>query len=174
MGWSGFGRRFPGRGRQWRLCLLQRRFQGLRQRRGISLSVKVQVDDPGHFIDQVVVDRKDLEPSCLKLPDDRIDLRTEEHEVAHRDRVLSVSRLLEGRPAAEREGRLDRNARDPDVQVRPGPAVPMDVTRLIFAGIAEHLVDRFPAALRRGSRQSGGQGYRRIVGTVLPRLNVRL
>jgi len=96
----------------------------------------------------MVVDREDLESSSLKLSGDGIDFRAEEHEVTHGDHVLPGPCLLEGRPAAERESGLDGNAREADVQVRPGPAVPAYFAGLVLARTTEHFIHGLPAAGR--------------------------
>ena len=101
----------------------------------------------------MVVDRGDLEPAVQQLGHDRRDLGFEQHEVAHHHGLAMHRR--EGDPAAERQGRLDGDAVERDMQIGPRQSVAVDLAA-DGGGLAEGGVDLLPVDL--GS--AGGQGQR--------------
>ena len=89
----------------------------------------------------------------------RVHLLLGEHEVAH-DHRLVTPRGLEGEPGAERQGRLDRDPVERDLEVGAREAELVDAAGLVGARPAEGLVDPLPVGLgvrRRGEheRQDG-------------------
>ena len=100
------------------------------------------------------MDRGDLEPAIQQSGHDRRDLGIEQHQVAHHHRLAMHRR--EGDPSAQRQGRLDRDAIERDVQIGPRQPVAMDLAA-DGGGLAKGGIDLLPVDL--GS--AGGQGHQR-------------
>jgi hypothetical protein len=84
--------------------------QPLCQLRGIALAHVVQVHHPRILIDQMVVDRHDLEPASLQLFDCRSHFGLKQHQIAHHPALFLERR--ECGPGTQREARRDRCTAD--------------------------------------------------------------
>jgi hypothetical protein len=76
----------------------------------------MQVHHVRRHLEQMVVQRRDAQPSLEQAGHDRVDLRIEQHEVAHHHR--RAARRDEGGVGAQGERRLERHALHGDVQIR--------------------------------------------------------
>ena len=100
------------------------------------------------------MDGGDRDAAGEQLRHHRIDLALGQHEVAHDHRA--AIHALEGKPATERERRLDRDAVEGDVQVAARQCVFVHVPRLVGARFAERLIHLAPLHVggqRRASRE---------------------
>ena len=140
------GRRLEG---DRRLALLERQTQGLGQLHRVAVALDVHVHGRRLRPQQVVVQGGDLDAALGQAAHDRVDLGLGEDEVAH-DHGL-VAGFLEGEPGAERQGRLDRDPVERDLEVRARQAEPMHAARLRRRRPAEDLLDLRPVG--RGLRR---------------------
>jgi hypothetical protein len=157
----GPARALLGGGRQGCPGLSEGRLEPGGQRRGLAPGVKVDVQEARRLVEQMVVDREDLDAVGLELRDGRVDLRGEQDEIAHGDRLVAVAGRLECGPGAEREGWLDRNTPHRDAQIGPRPAKTVDSSGKILSRLVENPVERRPPVFGRGVLGRCGGGDKR-------------
>jgi hypothetical protein len=147
------------RRRERRLALRQGGADGGRELHRIAVAAHVHVERRGSAAQDVIVDRRDLDPVLDQLRHHRVDLGLQQHEIAHDHRA--AMRGLEGDPTAERERRADGDAIERHREVAARKSVAVHVTRDGGAA-AERLVDLLPIdLLGAGSVGKGRQRARR-------------
>ena len=67
---------------------------------------------------KVVVERRDLHPALFQSRQNRVDLVLCQDEVAHHHDLIAHG--LEREPQSQRQGRLDGDAIERDLKIRPG------------------------------------------------------
>src|SRR5256885_13585835 len=113
------------------------------------------------FVENVIVDSRDLDAVVFQLGEHRVDLAFKQHEVTHHHCV--IARSLESHPGAEREPRLYWLAVRCDFQVGAWKTDLVNVA-FQFAGPANDLIYPLSVELLHCERVFGGADSRNMPG----------
>ncbi len=116
--------------------------QGLGQLCRVPVPLNVHVHHSGSLVKYVVMDRRLLDTSGLKLSSYRSYFILGQHQIAHHHGA--VPRVLECQPPAERKRGFDLYVSHSDVQIRSGQTHLVNIPCLNRASSAELLRDGLP------------------------------